>query len=137
MQQVILRPTIGFSAQLSKHVYLGDAQAVKYDKVITNYDQGYKKFTGHFTAPLKGLYLFSCTIMEYRDYYIHVEIVKNRVRISTIHANKYVFDQSSQTVVLALRKGDSVWTRQSASERYLWKHIGYSMFTGILVSEDI
>ncbi|XP_056002423.1 complement C1q-like protein 4 [Ostrea edulis] len=132
-----LLPAIGFSARLSRSVYLGNGQAVKYDRVITNYGNGYNKWTGHFTAPRKGLYLFSCSIMAGRKTLIHIEIVKNGRRISAIFANDSGFDQSSQTVVLFLKRGDSVWTRQRDRGRHLHDHVGYNMFTGVLISKNV
>ncbi|XP_061179170.1 complement C1q tumor necrosis factor-related protein 3-like [Saccostrea echinata] len=128
-------PAIGFSAKLSKNVQLGEKQAVKYDKVITNQGDGYNRWTGHFTAPRKGLYLFSCTIMALRNHHIHIEIIKNGRRISTLFSS--TTDQSSQTVVLVLRKGDNVWTRQAWNGRHLHDHVGYNMFTGVLISEIV
>ncbi|XP_062576660.1 complement C1q tumor necrosis factor-related protein 3-like, partial [Saccostrea cucullata] len=137
IQQVYSNPAIGFSVQLSRDAFLGDGQAIKYDKIITNYGNSYNKWTGHFVAPKKGLYLFSCSIMADHTGHIHVQIVKNGTKISTIYSNLSSYDQSSQTVVLALRRGDSVWTRQSLFGRRLHDHLGYNMFTGILISRNI
>lgn len=51
-------PAIGFNAILSKGTYLGDYQTIKYDRVLPNIGNGYNKWPGHFTAPLKGMYIF-------------------------------------------------------------------------------
>ena len=130
-------PAIGFSARMTRDAYLGDGQAVKYNDVISNYGGGYNRWTGHFTAPLKGLYLFSCTIMADRGSYLHIEIVKNGKRIGAVHSNTSHWDQGSQTVVVGLRKGDHVWTRQYYLGRHLHDNVGYNMFTGVLISRNI
>ncbi|XP_061179173.1 complement C1q tumor necrosis factor-related protein 6-like [Saccostrea echinata] len=128
-------PAIGFSVQLSQNVQLGNRQTVNYEKVITNQGDGYNRWTGHFTAPRRGLYLFSCTIMALHNHRIHIEIMKNGKRISTLYSS--TTDQSSQTVVLVLNEGDSVWTRQAWSGRHLHDHVGYNVFTGVLISENL
>nr|XP_034307724.1 uncharacterized protein LOC117683038 [Crassostrea gigas] len=66
-----------FSAVLSNGIYLGDHQAIKYGRVLTYYGNGYGKCSGHFKAPLKGLYMFSCTIMAKNGHDVSVAIVKN------------------------------------------------------------
>lgn len=70
-------PAIGFSAVLSNGTLLGHHQTIKYDKVLTNYGNGYGKCSGHFTAPLKGLYMFSCTVMAINGHDVSVAMVKN------------------------------------------------------------
>ncbi|XP_061164320.1 complement C1q tumor necrosis factor-related protein 3-like isoform X2 [Saccostrea echinata] len=128
-------PAIGFSAKLSRDIQLGNGQAVKYDTVITNKGNGYNKWSGHFTAPLRGLYLFSCTILAQHPYSVHIELMKNGSKISTLYST--TSGQSSQSVVLILRKGDTVWTRQAWNGRRLHDHVGYNMFTGVLISENV
>ncbi|XP_062581915.1 complement C1q tumor necrosis factor-related protein 6-like [Saccostrea cucullata] len=128
-------PAIGFSVKLSRNVELGAGQTLKYDKLITNEGNGYNPWSGHFTAPRKGLYLFSCTIMAMEYKYIHIEIMQNGIHISTLYSTSA--EQSSQTVVLVLNKGDTVWTRQAWSGRHLHDHVGYNIFTGVLISENV
>ncbi|XP_061179174.1 complement C1q tumor necrosis factor-related protein 3-like [Saccostrea echinata] len=128
-------PAIGFSAKLSRNIQLGKGEAVKYDTVITNKGNAYNRWSGHFTAPLKGLYLFSCTILAQHRYHAHIEIMKNGSKISTLYSS--TTDQSSQTIVLVLREGDTVWTRQAWTGRHLHDHVGYNMFTGVLISENV
>ncbi|XP_062575829.1 complement C1q tumor necrosis factor-related protein 3-like [Saccostrea cucullata] len=137
IEEVYSSPAIGFSVQLSRDTHLGHGQAIRYDKIITNYGNSYNKWTGHFVAPKKGLYLFSCSIMAYNDETIHIQMVKNGIKVSTIYSNPSRFDHSSQTVVLVLQKGDSVWTRQAYSGRHLHKVAVYNMFSGVLISENI
>lgn len=51
-------PAIGFSAVLTHNAYLGNNQAIIYGNVLTNVGYGYNKWSGHFTLPRKGLYVF-------------------------------------------------------------------------------
>ncbi|XP_062607182.1 cerebellin-2-like [Saccostrea cucullata] len=125
---------VGFSALLSKDTTLGVNQIVKYDNVITNQGNGYDKWTGIFTAPTAGLYVFSCTVMAYERASMHMGIVQDGRLISTIHSDISPWNQASETVVLVLKKGDKVWTRAH--------HVGrirenFNTFSGFLTSTEI
>ncbi|XP_061178916.1 cerebellin-2-like [Saccostrea echinata] len=130
-----LNSAVGFSAILTKDTNLGDSQIVKYDNVITNYGDGYDKWTGIFTAPMEGLYVFSCTIMAYDKNSIHIQIVQGGRVISTIHSDSTPWNQASETVVLVLKRGDNVWTRQTGHGHRI--HGDYNLFSGFLISTQI
>jgi hypothetical protein len=55
---------VAFSAILTTPLALGEHQIVEYDKVLTNIGNGYDSRHGHFTAPIKAVYLFSCSMMN-------------------------------------------------------------------------
>lgn len=125
---------VGFSALLSKDITLGVNQIVKYDNVITNQGNGYDKWTGIFTAPRAGLYVFSCTVMAYDRRSMHIEIIQDGQLISTIHSDSSRWNQASETVVLALKKGNKVWTR---ARRVGQIHGNFNIFSGFLTSTEI
>uniref|UniRef100_A0A8W8MTP0 C1q domain-containing protein n=1 Tax=Magallana gigas TaxID=29159 RepID=A0A8W8MTP0_MAGGI len=128
-------PAIGFSAIVSKDTYLGDNQAIKYDRVLTNIGNGYDKWSGHFTAPLKGLYFLSCTVMAVNGHSIAVMMVKNGQPMAYAYSNPSAYDTGAISVVLALKKGDKVWIRRFHSGRHI--HGDYNLFSGYLVSRKI
>uniref|UniRef100_A0A8W8LMF2 C1q domain-containing protein n=1 Tax=Magallana gigas TaxID=29159 RepID=A0A8W8LMF2_MAGGI len=128
-------PAIGFSAAVSKNTNLGDNQAVQYDRVLTNIGNGYDKWSGHFTAPLKGLYHFSCSVMAVGDHYIAVMMVKNGKGIAYAHSSWSAWESGAMSVVLALKKGDKVWIRRYHGDRFL--HGSYNLFSGYLISRQI
>lgn len=128
-------PAIGFSAAVSKDTNLGDNQAIQYDKVLTNIGNGYDKWSGHFTAPLKGLYFLSCTVMAVNGHSIAVMMVKNGQLMAYAYSNPSAYDTGAISVVLALKKGDKVWIRRSHSGRHI--HGDYNLFSGYLVSRKI
>ncbi|XP_052249050.1 uncharacterized protein LOC127856895 [Dreissena polymorpha] len=58
------------------HDHMGPGQTVVFDHVLTNIDSaqsvgGYSATTGVFTAPVSGVYSFSCTIMAYDNSMTH------------------------------------------------------------------
>lgn len=128
-------PAIGFSASLSRDIQLGDNQAIKYDRVLTNYGNGYDKWSGHFRAPRNGLYMFSCTLMAYSNHEVSVAMVKNNHVMMYVYSSSSSFDTGSTSVVLAMNRGDRVWIRRNGHGRYL--HGIYNIFSGYLISENI
>lgn len=128
-------PAIGFSAMVSRDTSLGDNQAILYDRVLTNIGNGYNKWSGHFTAPMKGLYLFTCSVMAVGDKYIAVTMVKNGKWTAYAHSSSSVWESGAMSVVLALKKGDKIWIQRYHGDRLL--HGSYNMFSGYLISRQI
>ena len=77
-------PSICFSTWISRDIYLGENEAVKYDEVLTNIGNGYDRLSGHFKSPIKGLYVISCTVMASSNDALSVVLVKNGHILSNI-----------------------------------------------------
>jgi hypothetical protein len=128
---------VAFSASLTTRLALGQHQIVEYDKVLTNIGNGYDSRHGHFTAPIKAVYLFSCSMMNIQamsDAYL--EIVKNGIRVAHLYSDKDDFSMATQVVIVLLEKGDMVWVRHSntASSQSLHE-TGYNTFVGTILFE--
>nr|XP_034305323.1 complement C1q tumor necrosis factor-related protein 3-like [Crassostrea gigas] len=128
-------PAVGFSAVISKDTYLGDNQAIKYDRVLTNIGNGYDKWSGHFKAPLKGLYVLSCTVMAVKGHDISVVLVKNGQNMMNAYSNRSAWDTGAISVALALKKGDKVWIRRYGHGRHVQGN--YNIFSGYLISRKM
>jgi hypothetical protein len=126
-----LQRAIGFTARLTTGAYLGDGQTVKYDNVITNYGGGYNRWTGHFTAPRKGLYQFTFSIMCPPGKHTSLVMVKNGKGVVVVYSDGHGYDTDTEAVAVVLRRGDSVWMKQHGG-RYL--HPWHTLFTGVLIS---
>jgi hypothetical protein len=128
---------VAFSAILTTRLALGEHQIVEYDKVLTNIGNGYDSRHGHFTAPIKAVYLFSCSMMNVvasNDAFL--EIVKNGIRVAHLYADDDDYSMATQVVIVLLEKGDMVWVRHSdtASSRLL-NDGGYNTFVGTILFE--
>ncbi|CAG2204405.1 C1QL [Mytilus edulis] len=55
---------IAFTAALTHDIRLGELQPVEYDKVISNIGNAFDARHGHFTAPVKGVYILSGSILN-------------------------------------------------------------------------
>ena len=128
-------PAIGFSAGISKNIYLSDKETVKYDRVLTNIGNGYDKISGHFKAPIKGLYVFSCTVMAVERGDLSVVLVKNAQEMSHVYSSTGIYESGAISILLSLKKGDKVWIRRYGHGRTMNKD--YSWFTGYLISTMI
>ena len=128
-------PAIGFSAVVSKDVYLGDKQAIKYDRILTNVGSAYDKWTGHFRAPIKGLYVFSCTVMAVNKDNILVVLMKNGQRMAHAWSDSTPWETGAITIVLTLKKGDKVWIKRSGYGRKIAGN--YNWFSGYLISTRV
>lgn len=84
---------------------------------------------------MRGLYMFSCTLMANDTHVVALEMVKNGRIIIYLYSNSSPYDTGATSVVLAMNKGDRVWIRRHNGDRVL--HGNYNIFSGFLISENI
>lgn len=121
---------------LSSDTTVGARAVVRYDHMVTNLGGAYQRTTGIFTAPYRGLYSFSCSLMSSPSNHVHLEIVKNGKRVSTLFSAAHTFPQSSQTIYLVLNQGDHIWMQNlNTFQAKLHETVGYNVFSGIFIRE--
>ena len=125
---------VAFTAVLTHDVTLGPLQTLEYDKVITNIGNAYDSRHGHFTAPVKGIYMFSATVCD-RVAFLRTEMVRNGVQLVAMYGDDA--DSASHTIMLLLEQNDMVWVRHS-NESTSTAHAGsnryYTSFSGALMT---
>ena len=104
---------VAFSAYLSMSSHYVSGHTVKYDQVLTNYGNGYNKYTGVFSAPTTGVYLLTFSIATVQgNSHIRVKLVYNNSNIADASADpghaSHV-DMGGNTVIVDLTAGQSVW----------------------------
>ncbi|XP_063447236.1 uncharacterized protein LOC134726749 [Mytilus trossulus] len=105
-----------FYAYMSSNEYNpGPHHTLIFNQVISNIGNGYSQYTGIFTAPSTGVYVFSYTIMPDSGAYIPVEIIKNAGVMESSFTRSYsVYRHSvSVTIVIQLNAGDVCYVRTS------------------------
>lgn len=131
---------VAFSVALSQHLTLGPNQAVQYNEIITNFGNAYDSSHGHMITPIKGMYIIAVTCFNQAQDTDRLELVKNGNLVTSFYTqgnNRY--GPMSQTVVVALEKGDVVWVRMFKEQAYSAHHLYgipnhyYNTFSGILV----
>ncbi|XP_062305615.1 complement C1q-like protein 2 [Osmerus eperlanus] len=114
---------VAFSASITSPVgpFCADTTLV-YPNVITNIGGAYNPVTGIFTAPVKGVYLFSFTGMDDRSHYgVSVFLFKNDKKLMSQWKmnNGSTHQYVQNTVIVELKDGDVIYTRLPAGHRIL------------------
>ncbi|KAK2905500.1 hypothetical protein QQF64_033997 [Cirrhinus molitorella] len=106
-----------------------------YRNVFTNIGNAYNPFTGIFTAPLKGAYMFKFSIVSFgQSYPSTATIMKNGERIVVAHGHQAQgVLNSSKGVVLILEVGDVVYVRLWANTRVQDNGNNHNIFSGYLL----
>ena len=125
-----------FSTLTSGHIgpnYAHDA--IKFNDVSLNMGNGYNPTTGKFTAPVDGVYQISLSYLQQSGYQSDVQLIKDGTVYSEVHATHKSYDQLSKTVLIQLKKGQTVWVRLRKSSSYaVYGRSRYTTFGGYLIS---
>ncbi|XP_063415957.1 complement C1q-like protein 2 [Mytilus trossulus] len=119
----------------------GKGHTLKFDVIKTNINGGYNPFSGIFTVPVDGVYVFTFNLRLYSGVYGAYEIIKNAevegaaVGIITGTSTQL---QVTETIVFSADKGDIVYVRTHPTLTQtggVWTNEhGRSMFAGWLIS---
>ena len=106
---VVLQPA-AFMVRALKRDYLFENEIVPWKDLITNVGGHYNIQSYSFVCPVKGVYVFSASVLTNGDY-IRVEILKNQEYLVGIRAENSDYDMSSSSGVIECDAGDVVWCR--------------------------
>ena len=124
---------VAFYAVLTHAVSLGEHQSVEYDKVFTNVGSAYDSRHGHFTSPVKGVYLMSFTLMNKNGAAMYIEMVRNGVRVAYGYGGSSDYNMGTHVATVMLEKGDMVWVRHAPSSIEELNGAEYNTFAGTLL----
>ncbi|XP_053392936.1 uncharacterized protein LOC123545710 [Mercenaria mercenaria] len=113
---------------------------VKFETVITDIGGGYNNQSGVFVAPVTGIYMFSCSLMEHYEMVssgvmVNAEIVQSQRVLGRIFAAEpgSYHDQGAQTVFTHVNQGDQIWVRTIDNQNLGLGGELYSTFSGYLL----
>ncbi|XP_065937208.1 complement C1q tumor necrosis factor-related protein 3-like [Magallana gigas] len=133
---VAKKNAVAFSAIFSKDITVGGKEVLKYDSLLTNVGGAYNKSTGIFTAPYKGIYTISCSLMSHPKNQVHLAIMKNGKKLSLVYSASGTNPHSAQTLQLLLNKGDKIWIQNhNVIKASLHDHGSYNLFSGVLITQ--
>ncbi|XP_062273496.1 complement C1q-like protein 2 [Scomber scombrus] len=133
------RPKVAFSLGLTDDGRIGPFNTditLKFSKVFTNFGQAYSPTTGLFTAPVRGVYYFSFTMVDTRyNVWSYVYLYHNNKRVSwnenyNVEYGRNIF---SNSLVLQLEKGDVVYMVLPASSSVFDDTYNRTTFNGFLL----
>ena len=113
-------------------------EIIVFPKVISNEGGGYDAFTGIYTVPHNGVYVFACHLASFDSGFIAKIVVDGvpKVGIPVAFDNTSTSSRGAagNTVVVSLQQGDQVWVAHVIGGA-LWTHayFPYSTFSGFLL----
>ncbi|XP_071155598.1 uncharacterized protein [Mytilus edulis] len=107
----------------------GKHQILDFDVVKTNVGLAYNKYSGMFTAPVNGVYVFTWTVSTGMHSYVYSQLVINSDPFGAIQTDSDEvsdYHTSTGSVVAELNYGDVVYIRTHPTE----------LIKGVIRSED-
>ena len=105
-----ITPVVGFHVALSQNwARIGK---VAFDKVISNYGNGWNSITNTFKAPTSGLYFLSLTVMNLGNDSVYTYLMRGATRIAEAHAvSPHPYNVGTVATVLLLQAGEHIYAQ--------------------------
>ena len=136
----IATESVAFSAYLDHYIlHMGQGHHIICNQVLLNDGGHYNSFTGTFTVPQTGVYLLT--------FYFGVQHINDVTEIRLVVNNREIVDaevqvlgtfqgsSSSNTAIIRLNQGESVWLENMLTDSEVISSPGYryTTFSGVLL----
>uniref|UniRef100_A0A1A8D4D3 Complement C1q tumor necrosis factor-related protein 4 n=1 Tax=Nothobranchius kadleci TaxID=1051664 RepID=A0A1A8D4D3_NOTKA len=130
-----------FSVARTNSMEGGPKMTVTFDSVYVNIGGDFDAKAGLFRCRIPGAYYFSFTVGKFPHKDLSVMLMKNRNEVQAIVYEENAGEErkvQSQSVMLQLEFGDTIWLRLHGDPRYaLYSNTGhYTTFNGYLIYPD-
>ena len=110
-------PLIGFHVALSK-VWSGSGK-VPFDRIISNYGNGWNNITHVFNVPMKGLYFLILTVMNRGSSYAYSWLMRGSTHVAQAYAAPgHSYNVGTVSTVLLLDAGEHVYAQHGGGTLY-------------------
>ncbi|XP_052815034.1 complement C1q tumor necrosis factor-related protein 3-like [Mya arenaria] len=132
---------VAFTAYLSTNMgTVSPHQHIIFDNVITNVGGSYNALQGHFTAPVRGVYVFHVMITSLMGHSASVQLLHNGNWIGHVLADDLPSSHETSTlsVSVQLEKSDQIWVQNEYAYSGVESIDGnrWSSFVGYLVKAN-
>ena len=130
---------VSFNVRKAKILNPAKYQVITFEHVVQNNGRAYDEFTGVFTAPYDGTYLFAVQVCAYTANYGNFILVVDDRNNDILAVNDYesntAYTSTSGTVIHRLAKGQEVWVMNYSSSTKLYDNDHYcsNQFSGVLI----
>ena len=125
---------VGFHVALSKD-YSGSGK-VPFDRIISNYGNGWNNITHVFNVPTKGLYFLILTVMNYGGD-ADAWLMHGSSRVALAHANGgHSYNVGTVSKVLLLDAGEHVYAQHKGGTLHSGSPYHYTYLAGFLIQKS-
>ncbi|KAM4722253.1 complement C1q tumor necrosis factor-related protein 4 isoform 1-T2 [Rhinophrynus dorsalis] len=130
-----------FSVARTSSMEGGPEMVITFDKVYVNIGGDFDPKAGKFRCRIPGAYYFSFTVGKFPKKNLSVMLMKNTNEVQVIVYDEHNHKErkvASQSAMLQLDYGDTVWLRLHGDPKYaLYSNVGpYTTFNGYLIYPD-
>ncbi|XP_056016677.1 uncharacterized protein LOC125673173 [Ostrea edulis] len=113
---------VAFSAYVPAYeTDISKDHTIKFDRIVTNIDNHYNPYSGIFTAPQHGIYVFTWNLYCFNDGHIYSQVVVNSNAVGAMYTTAEGATNIRTTtgiVVVEVNQGDVVFVRTHPTATY-------------------
>ena len=130
-----ITPVVGFHVSLSHNwARIGK---VAFDKVISNYGNGWNSITNTFKAPTSGLYFLSLTVMNLDKHSVYTDLMRGSTHIAQAHAvSPHPYNVGTVATVLLLQAGEHIYAQHIYGTLHSRSPAHFTYLTGLLIHKN-
>ena len=128
-------PLIGFHVALSK-VWSGSGK-VPFDRIISNYGNGWNNITHVFNVPTKGLYFLILTVMNGGSSSAYSWLMRGSTHVVHAYASGgHPYNVGTVSTVLLLDAGEHVYAQHANGQLYSGSPSHHTYLAGFLIQKS-